>query len=148
MCDSEMNVVPQSRKVYTLRKSEQDRQHDTEARNVVFESDDSISDGDISAIQSPFEAHAQVLIKKKRESLCRKAIRNAKRPIPEERLLKRCRSKKVSKVLRECPDIGKTIEDFVQTGGAGADAWCRTGVITLNGNKKMGRNQHSRLKNM
>ena len=119
-----MNAVEQSREVYTLRKYEEDRQHEMEIGNVVSESDESNSEEDISTLESPFEACAKVLIKKRRESLRRKATRNAKRKIAEERLLKRSRSRKVSKVVQECPDIGKAIEDFVEVCGAGADAWC------------------------
>ena len=98
MSDSEMNAVQQSREVYTLRKYEEDRQH--EIGNVVSESDESNSEEDTSTIESAFEARAKVLIKKRRESLRRKATRNAKRKIAEERLLKRSRSRKVSKVLQ------------------------------------------------
>ena len=123
--------------VYTLRKYEEDRQHEMEIGNVVSESDESNSEEDISTVESPFKARANVLIKKRRESLRRKVTRNAKRKIAEERLLKRSRSRKVSKVLQECPGIGKAIEDFVEACGAGADTWRRTGVITLDGNKKM-----------
>ena len=123
--------------VYTLRKYEEDRQHEMEIGNVVSQSDESNSEEDISTVESPFKARANVLIKKRRESLRRKVTRNAKRKIAEERLLKRSRSRKVSKVLQECPGIGKAIEDFVEACGAGADTWRRTGVITLDGNKKM-----------
>ena len=140
-----MNAVQQSREVYTLRKYEEDRQHEIEIRNNVSESDESNSEEDTSTIESAFEARAKVLIKKKRESLRTKATRNAKRKIAEERLLKRSRSRKVSKVLQECPGIGKAIEDFVGVCGAGADAWRRTGVITFDGNKKMEKKAYSIL---
>ena len=82
--------------VYTLRKYEKDRQHEMEIGNVVSESDESNSEEDISTIESPFKARANVLIKKRRESLRRKVTRNAKRKIAEERLLKRSRSRKGS----------------------------------------------------
>lgn len=137
MSDSEMNTVQQSRQVYILKKSQQDREYDIETGNIVSESDESNSDGDIRKIQSPFDASGQFLIKKRRDAIRRKATRDAKRKIAEQRLLKRRKSKKVSKILQDCPDIGKTIEDFVQKCGAGADAWRRTGVITFDGNKKL-----------
>lgn len=137
MSDSEMNTVQQSRQVYILKKSQQDREYDIETGNIVSESDESNSNGDIRKIQSPFDASGQFLIKKRRDAIRRKATRDAKRKIAEQRLLKRRKSKKVSKILQDCPDIGKTIEDFVQKCGAGADAWRRTGVITFDGNKKL-----------
>ena len=55
----------------------------------------------------------------------------------EQRFLKKKRSKKVSRILTEIPEIGKEIENFVMECGAGADAWRRTGVITFDGNRKM-----------
>jgi hypothetical protein len=39
--------------------------------------------------------------------------------------------------LKECPNIGKEIEKFVQESGVGADAWRRTGVLTFDGNRKV-----------
>ena len=77
------------------------------------------------------------MIKKHKEALKRKAVRETKQRIMEERFLKRRRSKKVSRILTQCPDIGKEIEQFVQDSGAGADAWRRTGVLTFDGNRKL-----------
>ena len=73
---------------------------------------------------------------------CRKAIklrtrRVKARIIAKERFLSRKVSKRVSKVKKECPDIGKTIEDFVSAGSVGADQWRRTGVLTFDGNVKV-----------
>lgn len=49
----------------------------------------------------------------------------------------RRRSKKVGRILRECPDIGKTIENYVEKCGVGADAWRRTGILTFDGNQRL-----------
>ena len=38
---------------------------------------------------------------------------------------------------RKFPDIGETIERFVQEHKMGADAWRRTGVLTFDGNTKL-----------
>lgn len=54
----------------------------------------------------------------------------------EMRLLQRCKGKHVSKILRDCPDIGKTIEEFVKDNNVGADAWQRAGVLTFDRNRK------------
>ncbi|CAB4006294.1 Hypothetical predicted protein [Paramuricea clavata] len=102
----------------------------------ISESDESSSD-DIRKIQSPFDVPGQFLITKRRDALHRKATRDAKRKIAEQRFLKRRKSKKVAKILQDCPDIEKTIEDFVERIGAGADTWRQTGVITFDGNKKL-----------
>jgi len=48
-------------------------------------------------------------------------------------------SKRVSKIQQECPAVGKTIEDFVSAGSVGADQWRRTGVLTFDGNLKIGK---------
>ena len=54
-----------------------------------------------------------------------------------ERFLSQKVSNRVSKVLLECPDIGRTIEDFVIAGNVGADKWRITGVLTFDGNTKL-----------
>ena len=55
----------------------------------------------------------------------------------EERFLKRRRSKRVSQILVQVPEIGKEIENFVKESGAGAGSWRRTGVLTFDGNRKV-----------
>ena len=42
-------------------------------------------------------------------------------------------------MLQECPDIGEVIEKFVMERYIGADAWCRTGVLTFDGNARVGK---------
>ena len=44
---------------------------------------------------------------------------------------------RVSSILKDCPDIGETIEAFVREHQVGADAWRRTGVLTFDGNTKI-----------
>ena len=46
-------------------------------------------------------------------------------------------SKRTSKILRDCPNIGQTIESFVEDHSVGADAWRRTGVLTFDGNANL-----------
>ena len=45
-------------------------------------------------------------------------------------------SKRMSNILRDCPDIGEQIETFVKDCNVGADSWRRTGV-TFDGNTKL-----------
>ena len=54
--------------------------------------------------------------------------------IAEKRFLCNKSSKRVSKIIQQCPDIGKVIETYVQDRNVGADAWRRTGVLTFDGN--------------
>ena len=112
----EANIVRQSYRVYEISKSQIDREIDIEEGNIISESDESSSDFDprsLDGLTSPFDSEGQVLIKKRRAALRRKATREAKKRIAEERLLKRRKSKKVSRIIQDCPDIGKTIEDFI-----------------------------------
>lgn len=39
--------------------------------------------------------------------------------------------------MKECPDVGKTIEAYVQDRNVGADTWRRTGVLIFDGNVKL-----------
>lgn len=41
--------------------------------------------------------------------------------------------------MKDCPGIGKTIEEFVKDSGVGADAWRHTGILTFDGNRKVGK---------
>ena len=43
----------------------------------------------------------------------------------------------MSKILSECPNIGKVIEDFVSSNNVGADSWRRTGMLTFDGNTRL-----------
>lgn len=142
MSESEKNIVRQSYHAYNLRKSQEERVIDIEEGNIVSESDESSSDDvtqRLDGVTSPFDDAGIALIKKRRAAIRRKATRVVKKRIAEERLLRRRKSKKVSRILEDCSDIGKTIEDFVHKCGAGADAWRRTGVVTFDGNKKIGK---------
>ena len=91
MSESEANIVRQSHYVYELRKSQIEREIDIDEGNIVSESDESSSDIDtqyLDGITSPFGSEGQVMIKKRRAAIRRKATRDAKKRIAEERLLK------------------------------------------------------------
>ncbi len=88
-------------------------------------------------ISDPLSKQGKELLIKKIESIKRKRRRDLKKKVENERILKRKRSRNVGKILKECPNIGKEIEKFVQESGVGADAWRRTGVLTFDGNRKV-----------
>ena len=46
----------------------------------------------------------------------------------EKSLLKRKVPKRASRLLKQFPNLGKDIDDFVHENRIGADAWRRTGV--------------------
>jgi hypothetical protein len=56
----------------------------------------------------------------------------------EKSLLKRKVPKRASRLLKQFPNLGKDIDDFVHENQIGADAWRRTGVATFDGNVKSG----------
>lgn len=78
------------------------------------------------------------LIQKERRRIRQKAKRQAAKSVAEECLLRRKIAKRVARVLRVFPDIGKEIEKFVQSKRVSADAWPRTGILTFDGNVKQG----------
>ena len=88
-------------------------------------------------LSDPLSDRGKELIKKRRITIKRRARRLKAKRIAERRFLSRKQSKHVSKVLSECPDIGKTIETFVSAANVGADQWRRTGVLTFDGNRKL-----------
>lgn len=113
---------------------------------VVSESESSDQEIWNQGISSVLGESGREMVRKRREAIHRKAVREAKRKVMEQRFLKRKRSKKVSRILTEVPEIGKEIENFVMECGAGADAWRRTGVITFDGNRKVQKPTFKRVK--
>ena len=88
-------------------------------------------------ITDPLSDKAKHLIAKKCAAIRRRARRRKKKAVAERRFLSRKISKRVSKILIDCPNIGETIETFVQERNVGADAWRRTGVLTFDGNTNL-----------
>ena len=89
----------------------------------------------ILKIQKP--ALMSLLFIKRRVSIKRRTMRLKAKRLAEMNFLSRKSSKRVSKVLTECPNIGKTIEEFVSSANIGADHWRRTGVLTFDGNTRL-----------
>ena len=92
---------------------------------------------DWGAIHDPLQDEGKEIIKKKVQSYHLKSKRKAARKIAEARFLRRKRGKSVGKILRKCPDIGKTIESYVRGAGVVADSCQRTGLLPFNGNNKI-----------
>ena len=80
--------------------------------------------------------HSRTLIKNRRKAIHRHCCYMKAKKIAEQTFL--CRRTSHSVLLRgivkEYPNIGKEIEDFVQECNIGADCWCGTGVLTFDGN--------------
>lgn len=73
---------------------------------------------------------------KKRKALKRQTARIKSKRIAEQNFLHRRLSKKVKGIVKDYPDMGKTIEDFVKDNNIGADRWRQTGLLTFDGNIK------------
>ena len=112
---------------------DQDRTARAVNGQIVSESESDDPDSYVVVID-PLSDAGKVLIARKRVAIQRRAKRRAAKAIAEKRFLSRKVSKKVSKILRDCPDIGKTIENYVQDRQVGADAWMHTGVLMFDGN--------------
>lgn len=66
---------------------------------------------------------AKSLLKKKIDAIRRKNRRDRAKLVSQKRFLQRKQSKKVKGILEMFPDIGKTIEEYVEQRSIGADAW-------------------------
>ena len=86
---------------------------------------------------NPLSIASRRLVAKKRTAVKRRATRLKAKAIASANLLSKQVSKRCSTILRDCPDIGKTIESFVENGNVGADHWRRTGVLTFDGNARL-----------
>ena len=133
----EERLIEHSRQAYLCVNGSRQREQDAQNGEVVSDSDASETELWQNGISDVLGDDGRLMIEKKRASLHRKAVRESRRKIMEQRFLKRRRSKKVGRILQDCPGIGAAIEEFVAQCGAGADAWRRTGVVTFDGNKKV-----------
>ena len=133
----EERLIEHSRQAYLCVKRSCQREQDAQNGEVVSDSDASETELWQNGISDVLGEDGRLMIEKKRASLHRKAVRESRRKVMERRFLKRRRSKKVGRILQDCPGIGAAVEEFVAQCGAGADAWRRTGVVTFDGNKKV-----------
>lgn len=89
----------------------------------------------LSGVTDILQPAAREALEKRVKAVHRKARREAVKQITERKLLKRKQSRHLGRILREYPNIGQTVEEFVQNNGVGADAWRQTGVLTFDGNR-------------
>lgn len=128
-------IIEQSRQAFLLARRLDENNSDADDEAVLSEAEE--MEVDWGNIHDPLQKEAQSAIIQKIRNLRLGAKRKAAKKIAEERFLRRRRGKNVSKILKECPDIGQTIENYVKSAGAGADSWRRTGVLTFDGNRKV-----------
>ena len=77
------------------------------------------------------------MIAKRRKAIQRRTRHLRAKAVAEQRFLSKKSSTRISRILSQCPDIGKVIESFVSEHNIGADAWRRTGVLTFDGNTRL-----------
>ena len=104
---------------------------------VVTESDCETSDSTSDDPTDLTTERIRNLVSKKRRAIKRRARYLRAKTVAKKRLLVKKISKRTSKILNDCPDMGKVIEAYVQESNIGAVAWRRTGVLTFDGNSKL-----------
>lgn len=113
------------------------REREVKAINgeVVTDSE-SDNPNQISEIKTVLDEKMKLLIQKRKLSIKHQATRLKAKRIAEQNFLNRRVSRKVRGIVKDFPDIGKSIEDFVKQNNIGADKWRRTGIFTFDGNIK------------
>ncbi|CAB3977095.1 Chromatin modification-related YNG2 [Paramuricea clavata] len=130
--DNELRLIEQSRQAFlhSEKVSMMERTGLTDS-----ESDDPEEWTEVKNLRSK---ECREMIKKQRAIIKRMAKRKAAKVIASRCLLKRKVPARVSKIVKQFPNIGKDIETFVRSKRFGADAWRRTGLTTFDGNRKTG----------
>ena len=135
----ELRLIEQSYQAFLAAETDMyDQDHIARSVNgeVVSESESDDPESYVG-LSDPFSKAGKNLVVKWRAQIKRRARRQKAKAVAERRFLCRKISKQNSRLLKECPDIGKTIENYVQDRNVGADAWRRTGVLTFDGNVKL-----------
>lgn len=107
-------IIEQSRQAFLLARRLDENNSDADDEAVLSEAEE--MEVDWGNIHDPLQKEAQSAIVQKIRNLRLGAKRKAAKKIAEERFLRRRRGKNVSKILKECPDIGQTIENYLKSG--------------------------------
>ena len=137
--ERQLELIVQSHRAFAAATSasyEDERLARSINGEVVSESDSEDPEQYVG-VKSVMSEASKVLVRKKRITIKRRARRLRAKAVAERRFLSRKVSKRISKILRDCPNIGETVESFVQDHSVGADAWRRTGVLTFDGNANL-----------
>lgn len=137
LSENDERIIEQSRQVYLRAERRQEIESEIADGMIVSDSDSNCAEEGQRA-RDPLDEAGLDIIKKKRAAIRRKATREVKKRVAERRYIRRRKSKKVGAIQREHPDIDETIE-HVRKCGVGADAWRRTGVLTFDGTKRVGK---------
>ena len=94
---------------------------------------------DPSTYLQPKSQEFEAVIEKKANAISRQVPRKRAKMIADQHFLGKRQSKCLSIIVQSYPDIGTTIEKFVEECNVGADAWRRIGLLTFDGNVKVGK---------
>ena len=132
----QISLVNQSKEAYSAaqRDGYDTEQYARALNGLIVSENESDDPNSYVGLQDPFSEAGRSLILARRKAIQRRKRRLRAKKIAERRFLSKKKSKRLSKILTECSDIGKVIEDFVSANNVGADAWRRTGVLTFDGN--------------
>ena len=133
--EHEQCLIKQSKQAFDAREKDESNISDVEEENIESEIEEDYVDW--GATHDPLQDEGKEVIAKKVKSYRLKSKRKAARKIAEARFLRQKCKKSVGKILRECPDIGETIESFGRNAGVGADSWRGTGLLTFDRNRKL-----------
>ena len=133
--EKQIQAVVQSHRAFLSSKSSYEERIARSINGEVVSESESDKPEQYVGIKDVMSQREKAIVKKRR-----RARRERARALAERRFLSRKVSKRTSKIIRDCPDIGEKIELFVQEHNVGADKWRRTGVLTFDGNANIKEN--------
>ena len=128
--ENEMKQVETSKEAFDVdQSSSRDKHRVCDALNgmIVTESDSA----------TPFSPNNDETVMKRVAAIKRSVRRRRAKYIASQDFLGRQKSKPLNTIVHSYPDIGSTIEKFVESCNVGADSWRRTGLLTFDGNVKI-----------
>ena len=126
-----------TRQSYLAYKADEDQYSHTRNQMERILNGDVVTDSESDNDLEYYNVDKVEMIKKKLESIKRCTKRRIAKRIAARKFLQRSYSKRTNCIVEKYPDIGESIENFVQSCNVGADAWRRTGVLTFDGNVKV-----------
>lgn len=132
--EKQIQAVVQSHRAFLSSKSSYEERIARSINGEVVSESESDNPEQYVGIKDVMSQRGKAIVKKRRTAIRRRARRERAKALAERRFLSRKVSKRTSKIIRDCPDIGEKIELFVQEHNVGADKWRRTGVLTFDGN--------------
>lgn len=133
LSNKEVELTQQS---YTAFKCDEEQHSYNREKIAQMLNGDIVTDSE-SDDPDLYHKDKQLAIKKKVGSLKRSARRRKAKRIADRKFLKRSYSTRANSILEKYPDIGQSIEEYVQSCNVGADMWRRTGVLTFDGNTRV-----------